>query len=112
MSIVSLHGVHKAYGHHTVLRAADLTVSRGERVGVVGLNGAGKSTLARILAGLEPPDTGTVQVRRGARILYLEQKPEFTGDPTAEQAVLEGLRDWTEASERHAALSRRLADEC
>lgn len=109
MPIVTLRGVHKSFGNHTVLRSVDLTVSGGSRIGVVGYNGAGKSTLARILASIEAPDAGVVQLRRGARVLYLEQVPKFEGDPTAEQAVLAGLGAWSAASVRHEALSAKLA---
>ncbi|HEX2672434.1 MAG TPA: ABC-F family ATP-binding cassette domain-containing protein [Polyangiaceae bacterium] len=109
MSIVTAQSVHRAFGNHTVLRAADMSIAPGERVGVVGLNGAGKSTLSRILAGTEPADSGTVARRRGATIAYLEQVPHFEGDPTAFEAVTSGLVGWTEAVQRHEAASRALA---
>ena len=54
-----------------------LTVSDGDRVGVVGSNGAGKSTLLRTAAGFEPPDEGRVLRGRGARVGYLDQVPEL-----------------------------------
>jgi len=54
-----------------------LTVSDGDRVGVVGSNGAGKSTLLRTAAGLERPDQGRVLRGRGARVGYLDQVPEL-----------------------------------
>ncbi|HEY5096922.1 MAG TPA: ABC-F family ATP-binding cassette domain-containing protein [Acidimicrobiales bacterium] len=54
-----------------------LTVSDGDRVGVVGSNGAGKSTLLRTAAGLERPDEGRVLRGRGARVGYLDQVPEL-----------------------------------
>ena len=44
------------------LRGIDLSIGKGERVGILGPNGAGKSTLLRILAGIYPPSTGTVRV--------------------------------------------------
>ena len=47
-----------AFGEELVLIGMDLTVTRGERVGVVGENGAGKSILARVLAGVLPPTGG------------------------------------------------------
>ena len=109
MSIVTVQNVHRAFGNHTVLRAADLTIDPGERVGVVGLNGAGKSTLSRILAGTEPADSGTVARRRGASVAYLEQVPHFEGDPTAFEAVTSGLVGWSEAVARHEAASLSLS---
>jgi ATP-binding cassette subfamily F protein uup len=109
MPIVTLSEVHKSYGSRVVLRSIELTVRTGERVGVVGRNGAGKSTLARILAGIEHTDQGTVMRRRSARIEYLDQNPTFEGNPTAEEAVLSGLREWHAAVEGHKQISARLA---
>ncbi len=109
VSIVTAQGIHRAYGNHTVLRAADLSIDPGERIGIVGLNGAGKSTLSRILAGTEPADLGTVARRRGASIAYLEQVPSFEGDPTAFEAVTSGLLGWSDAVARHEAASLALS---
>jgi len=107
--ILDAKGLVKTFGARSVLAGANVTVRSGERVGVVGLNGAGKSTLARILAGLDAPDTGTVTRRRGSTVRYLAQAPDFDGDPTAEQAVALGLQAWTRAVERHATLSAELS---
>jgi len=52
-----------------------LTVSDGDRIGVVGLNGCGKSTLLRILSGDYAPDSGVVRYGRGSRIGMLAQQP-------------------------------------
>lgn len=52
-----------------------LTLSDGDRIGVVGLNGCGKSTLLRILSGDYSPDAGVVRYGRGARIGILAQQP-------------------------------------
>ncbi len=55
-------GIRKSFGAVVANRGASLTVARGEIHAVVGENGAGKSTLMHILAGLIPPDDGTVRV--------------------------------------------------
>ncbi|MEO5900993.1 MAG: ATP-binding cassette domain-containing protein, partial [Ilumatobacteraceae bacterium] len=52
-----------------------LTLSDGDRIGVVDINGSGKTTLLRMLAGELEPESGEVRRGRGARIGVLEQAP-------------------------------------
>jgi len=47
-----------SFGDIRVFRGLDLRIDKGDRIAVVGVNGAGKSTLARIIAGVEPIDSG------------------------------------------------------
>jgi len=54
-----------------------LTVRTGDRIGVVGLNGTGKSTLLRVMTGTTEPESGSVRRGRGARIAFLDQRPEL-----------------------------------
>jgi ABC-type multidrug transport system ATPase subunit len=63
--------VWKQYGRAVVLRAAELSVARGEVVALTGENGAGKSTLLRICAGLVAADRGTVHI--AGRLGYCPQ---------------------------------------
>jgi putative ABC transport system ATP-binding protein len=58
-------GLHRAFGATPALRGADLTVSRGEVVAIMGPSGSGKSTLLHCLAGILRPDAG--EVRYGGR---------------------------------------------
>jgi ABC-2 type transport system ATP-binding protein len=55
-------GVVKGYGSVKALDGLDLTIARGEIVGLIGHNGAGKSTLVAILAGLVRADAGVVRI--------------------------------------------------
>ena len=81
-------GLSRSYGSLEVFTDVDLAVDRGPRVVILGLNGAGKTTLLRILAGVDEPDTGEVQLGHGARIGYYAQEHE-TLDP--ERTVLSSL---------------------
>ena len=59
--ILSLRGIHKRFGAVRALQDVDFDVYAGEVVAIVGDNGAGKSTLIKILAGVHPQDSGTVE---------------------------------------------------
>ncbi len=52
-----------------------LTLSTGDRLGVVGLNGCGKSTLLSVLTGETTPESGAVRTGRGVRVASLTQRP-------------------------------------
>jgi ATP-binding cassette subfamily F protein 3 len=60
--VVKIRGLRKAYGEHVVFPGVDLTVTRGEKIGIIGINGAGKTTLLRMIAGEIPYDAGTLEL--------------------------------------------------
>ena len=82
-------GLSKSYGSLEVFTDVDLAIDRGSRVVVLGLNGAGKTTLLRLLAGLEPPDTGDVEPGHGLRLGYYAQEHETLD---LDRTVLENMR--------------------
>jgi ABC transport system ATP-binding/permease protein len=58
-----------------------VTVSSGDRLGIVGLNGTGKSSLLRVLAGEVEPESGTIRRGRGARVAMLDQEAALPDGP-------------------------------
>ncbi|MDR7155681.1 capsular polysaccharide transport system ATP-binding protein [Sphingobium xenophagum] len=62
--MIQLQNVGKAYetrrGHRWVFRNVDLSIKRGEKIGILGRNGAGKSTLIRMISGIELPTQGRI----------------------------------------------------
>lgn len=77
MLMINCYQVKKFYGAREVLSEVSFDIYEGEKVGLLGGNGAGKSTLFRLLSGAEPPDEGSVSLRRGARIGLLDQMPDY-----------------------------------
>jgi len=89
--LVQLKDIVLTFGGTPLLNGAELSVSTGERVCLVGRNGSGKSTLLKIAAGLIEPDRGTRFVQPGATIRYLPQEPDFADAATTLAYVEAGL---------------------
>ena len=81
--VIRVEGLRKAYGDHVVFPGIDLTVQRGEKVGIIGVNGAGKTTLLRMLAGELPRDGGAIKLGGGVEVGYYAQHHADTLDLTA-----------------------------
>ncbi|MGO4396148.1 ATP-binding cassette domain-containing protein [Variovorax sp. M-6] len=75
MALITLLDAQLAFGHVPLLDHADFSLIESERIGLIGRNGAGKSSLLKILAGLEKPDDGTLQIQQGVRVTYVAQEP-------------------------------------
>jgi ATP-binding cassette subfamily F protein uup len=93
MALLTLSNAHLAYGHVPLLDGTDFSLEAGERVTLIGRNGAGKSSLLKILAGLEKPDDGQLQVQGGLRRVYVAQEPAFLEGATVFEAVSEGVAE-------------------
>ncbi len=60
--IIEMKKVYKSYDDKPILKGFDYTFSKGERIGIIGKNGVGKSTFLNILQGIEPADSGKVNI--------------------------------------------------
>jgi ATP-binding cassette, subfamily F, member 3 len=87
--VVTLTGIHKAYGDNVVYAGVHAAVERGERLALVGDNGAGKSTLLKILAGVLPFERGERTLGAHVAVHYYAQHQLDALDPA--RTVLEEL---------------------
>lgn len=92
MSILTANEIVVRYNDRVVLNGVTFAIGEQDRVGLVGRNGSGKSTFLRILAGLQPPDTGEITKRRGLQIGYLPQQFALEANLTVEQNVRSGTQ--------------------
>lgn len=83
MIACSGNNISKMYGGNFVFEGISFEIPEGEKIGVVGRNGSGKTTFFKILAGLETPDTGQIHWKKGCKIGYLQQIPQYPDEQTA-----------------------------
>ena len=91
MILLSAEKVYKGYSERQLLDGCSLAISEGEKIGLIGINGTGKSTLLKVMAGIDPPDSGIVTRAGGVRVAYLPQNPLFDGETTVLQQVMKGV---------------------
>lgn len=72
-TVINLVDVSKSYGDLLVIRDANLRIERGDRIVVVGVNGAGKTTIAKVIAGVEPFQSGEREIGQSTQISYFGQ---------------------------------------
>ncbi len=106
MTILSGINLSKSYGALDVLEGINITIEKGDRIGLVGPNGEGKSTLLKIIAGQEEPSEGKIRRKQRLTIGYLPQDPPEPGDQTLWEVMLE---PFAELRQQEASLQQLMA---
>jgi ATP-binding cassette subfamily F protein uup len=92
--LLSCTGVRKSFGARPLFEDLSLSLSGGDRTGLIGPNGSGKTTLLEILSGRDTPDAGERALRRQTRLAYVPQDSIFAADDTPNsvlRSALDGL---------------------
>ncbi|MEH7307740.1 ribosomal protection-like ABC-F family protein [Neobacillus drentensis] len=77
MIICSVNHIDKSFGGNIIFKDLSFEVQEGSRIGLVGRNGGGKTTLLKLLANQETVDEGVIHWKKGLKIGYLAQIPDF-----------------------------------
>jgi ATP-binding cassette subfamily F protein uup len=124
--VIGAEGISHSFGGRTILEDVAVTISRGDKIGILGPNGSGKTTLLRILLGELPPDRGIVRRGTNLQIAYFDQlRAQLDEDKSAVDNVADGkdtvlfngkprnvlgyLRDFLFSGERARSLVRYLS---
>lgn len=102
MIILDVNKISKNFGYGQLFEDVSFSLNDGDSLSIVGHNGCGKSTLLKIIAGIERPDSGTISIKKGANIAYLDQT---SGDRVDKRTVKEVIY---EAFKELNALKARL----
>ncbi|MBB2182188.1 ABC-F type ribosomal protection protein [Lachnospiraceae bacterium MD1] len=74
---LSVQNLTKYYGANKIFQNISFEVKSGDRVALIGQNGCGKTTIMKIIMGVEEYQGGNIYLRKGARLGYLDQIPEY-----------------------------------
>lgn len=106
--LLSVSKVRKAFGTDVVLSDITFRIERREKVLLLGRNGCGKTTLLKIITGQDEPDSGNVQLARGAKIGYLRQEQQVEKGVSVLEEVERVLADQLALKSRLDELEARL----
>lgn len=93
----------QTFGALPLFRDISLSISEGERLGLIGPNGSGKSTLLEIFAGTREPDRGEVAFRKGVLVGYVAQDSVFRPGESVREVVHRALERTNTAQEERPA---------
>ncbi|MCY4330166.1 MAG: ATP-binding cassette domain-containing protein, partial [Endozoicomonadaceae bacterium] len=110
MRLIHFNQVSAAYGAQPLLDKADLQITTGERICLIGRNGAGKSTLMKIAAGMLLPDEGDIWKKQGLRIGMLSQDLPVAADKSVYSVIAGGLAETGELLDRWHTLSHAVTE--
>lgn len=93
MPLLRLDSIHLQYGTQVILDDVNLSITRGEKLGLLGRNGTGKTTLLKLLAGELSADSGERWERPGIRIARLQQTLPDADQLSVYDVVASGLAE-------------------
>ena len=108
MAFISMQGISLSFINNPLFDGVNLTVERGEKVGLVGRNGSGKSTLLRLIEGSVKPDAGFVSIQKGVHSAYLSQEVPHELPGTVFDVVASGSREYVDLIARDPSPSAGL----
>lgn len=109
MALAEVRDVEKAYAGRGVLKGISFDLQKGERIGLIGANGSGKTTLLKLLAGLEEPDQGKVEVAKACKLAYVSQIPRLDPEQTLHHQVSQVFEEVHEIERQMHAAGEDLA---
>ena len=95
MSLLYIKNLFHSYSDTVLFKDADMTLNKGEHIGIVGQNGAGKSTFIKICTGLTVPDEGRVVWDKKIKVGYLDQYAKIDDEITIEDYLKSSFMERT-----------------
>ncbi len=87
MNLLSVENIAKAYGENVLFSELSFGINKDQKIALIAKNGTGKTSILNILSGLDTPDEGQVNFRKGTRVSFLDQDPILDPNLTIEETI-------------------------
>ncbi len=77
----------KSYGDQILFSDVSISINKGQKVALIARNGTGKTSLLKIMAGLDTPDSGRVEIHSNIKIGFLEQQTKLNENATVKECI-------------------------
>ena len=108
--MISIEGLTVEFGGFTFLDKITYVINKKDRIALVGKNGAGKSTMLKIIAGLQQPSAGSVNMPKDITIGYLPQQMQLSDSRTVTEEAALAFSHIQEMQERLDQMNTELAE--
>lgn len=87
MNFLTVESISKSYGEVSLFEDLSFSIHKDDKIAFVAKNGSGKTSILNILSGMDQPDNGQVVIRKGLRLSFLSQSPQFEDELTIEDTI-------------------------
>lgn len=87
MNYLTVESISKSYGEVALFEDLSFSIHKDDKIAFVAKNGSGKTSILNILSGLDQPDDGQVVIRKGLRLSFLSQSPQYDENLTIEDTI-------------------------
>ena len=108
--MISIEGLSVEFGGNPLFDDITYVINKKDRIALVGKNGAGKSTMLKIIAGLQQPTSGTVNIPKDMTIGYLPQQMQISDSRTVMKEAEQAFAHIFELQSRIDRMNRELSD--
>ncbi len=108
MNLLTVRSLKKDFGIKEVLGNANFSLSKGNKIGLIGTNGSGKSTLLKIIAGIEQADAGEICFSQNTKVVYLSQQSELDENKTVLEQVFSDSTEQMSLIREYEEISQKL----
>ncbi|MEO9077419.1 MAG: ABC-F family ATP-binding cassette domain-containing protein [Gelidibacter sp.] len=87
MNYLTVESISKTYGDAPLFEDLSFSIHKDDKIAFVAKNGSGKTSILNIIAGTDQPDNGQVVIRKGLRLSFLSQSPQYEDELTIEATL-------------------------